>query len=261
MPFLTFPGMLSSHCGAVLATRCQSVTCRFIRPGNGSRSERPNALHIPVIIPVRQSIGMFEVHVEPNSTFRSGTNPGHESMELRIVSPLPRQFRDKRLRCFSRFNKSINFAESRNLRRRATRFGLVQSGVGLDSRLLSRRNFDRAILRGSLHSRNQPVTSSMEVLNDIAMAVLSGASSDYDVAHGHDCHCCWCRVCWIVGGGWPSGRWPPCWRSGLRSGATGWRYGSSTGCALAFPSRAACRLALVLVCGSLVAPVSLLAWV
>ena len=40
-----------------------------------------------------------------------------------------------------------------------------------------------------------------------------------------------------------------------------WRYGSSTGCVLAYPSRVAFRLQLALGYGSWVAPVLLLAWV
>ena len=74
---------------------------------------------------------------------------------------------------------------------------------------------------------NPLAISATVVLDDITMAALSGASSHHDVAHGHDCDCRWRRACSIVG---RAGRWPPCWCSGLHSGATGWRYGSSTGC-------------------------------
>src|SRR5258707_14354481 len=46
---------------------------------------------------------------------------------------------------------------------------------------------------------NPLATSCVVVFDDVTMAALSGASSHYDVAHGHDCDCRWRRACSIVG--------------------------------------------------------------
>jgi hypothetical protein len=95
------------------------------------------------------------------------------------------------------------------------------------------------------------------MLDDITMAALSGASSHYDIAHGHDCDCRWRRACPIVGlagplpDGHPVGALALVWRP------LGRDYGLSTGCALAFPSRVACKFLLAFRCGSLVAGLSI----